>query len=53
LAKESADLRHDVWKLALQRATGQTADASKLTLKKRELARALTILGERRRAANR
>lgn len=47
LAKEADELRRDVWKLKLQQATGQAADSTKLALKRRELARALTLIRQR------
>jgi len=47
LAKEADELRRDVWKLKLQQSTGQAADSTKLALKRRELARALTLIRQR------
>jgi large subunit ribosomal protein L29 len=50
LAKEEADLRNAVWKLKLQKGTGQIADPHKLETAKRDLARVLTVQGEREAA---
>ncbi len=47
LAREEQELRTAVWKLKVQRATGQTADANKLGIARRDLARVLTLLRQR------
>jgi len=52
LAQEEADLRNAVWKLKLQKGTGQIADPNKLEAAKRDLARAMTVLRERETAAD-
>ena len=43
LAREERALRDEVWKLRLQRATGQLADPHKVRRTRRELARVLTV----------
>jgi large subunit ribosomal protein L29 len=50
LVKEEADLRNAVWKLKLQKGTGQIADPHKLASAKRDLARVLTLQREREAA---
>lgn len=42
IANEEDDLRRAIWKLQLQRATGQAMDSNRLVLTRRELARLLT-----------
>jgi large subunit ribosomal protein L29 len=51
LAREERELRDEVWKLRLQRATGQLADPHKVRKTRRELARLLTVRRERELAA--
>ena len=46
LVKEEHELRTAVWKMQLQRATGQIADSNRLQVSKRDLARVLTIRRE-------
>lgn len=53
LDKESGAMRQEVWKLRLQKATGQAADSTKLALRRKDLARALTLIGQRKTAAER
>ncbi len=47
LAKEEAELRTAVWKMKLQKGTGQITDSLKLAATKRDLARLLTVRRER------
>lgn len=47
LTREEQELRTAVWKLKVQRSTGQTADANKLVIARRDLARVLTLLRQR------
>ena len=44
LRNEENDLRQAIWKLQVQRATGQIAEAGKLTQARRDLARVLTLV---------
>ena len=44
LRNEENDLRQAIWKLEVQRATGQIAEAGKLTTARRDLARVLTLV---------
>jgi large subunit ribosomal protein L29 len=55
LEKEEGELRDAVWKLKLQKSTGQAQDPNKLAGTKRDLARLLTVRRERElaRAASR
>jgi large subunit ribosomal protein L29 len=46
LDREEEALREEIWKLRLQRATGQLQDAFKVSRKRRDLARVLTIRRE-------
>ncbi len=50
LAKEERELRDQIWKLQLQRSTGQLGDPHKVVARRRDLARVLTVLRELRRA---
>ena len=50
LDKEAKGLREEIWKLRLQRSTGQLQDPHKVRRTRQELARVLTIKGERSRA---
>ena len=43
LRNEEHDLRQAIWKLQVQRATGQIAEGGKLTQARRDLARVLTL----------
>ncbi|HZN55386.1 MAG TPA: 50S ribosomal protein L29 [Candidatus Polarisedimenticolaceae bacterium] len=47
LDTEEAELRTAIWKMKLQKGTGQIADPLKLAVTKRDLARLLTVRGER------
>jgi ribosomal protein L29 len=47
LVTEEGDLRQAIWKLQLQRATGQSNDPNRLTISRRELARLLTVRRQR------
>ena len=46
LAKEELELRQEIWKLNLQRATGQLHDRQKVRVARRSLARLLTLRRE-------
>jgi len=48
LAKEEAELRTAIWKMKLQKGTGQITDPLRLALIKKDLARLLTVCRERR-----
>jgi large subunit ribosomal protein L29 len=47
LAKEEAELRIAIWKMKLQKGTGQITDPLKLAVIKKDLARLLTVHRER------
>jgi large subunit ribosomal protein L29 len=47
LGQEEQELRDAVWKLGLQKSTGQSQDPNKLRTTKRDLARLLTVRRER------
>ena len=47
LAKEEQALRDEIWKLRLQRATGQLQDSHKVRRTRHELARVMTVMRER------
>jgi ribosomal protein L29 len=47
LAKEEAELRTAIWKMKLQKGTGQITDPLRLAVIKRDLARLLTVRRER------
>jgi large subunit ribosomal protein L29 len=47
LAQKTRDLREEVFRLKLRRATGQVENRMTLRIARRDLARALTIQGER------
>ena len=51
LAKEEAELRTAIWKMKVQKGTGQITDPLKLAVTKRDLARLLTVRREREAAA--
>jgi large subunit ribosomal protein L29 len=51
LAKEEAELRTAIWKMKLQKGTGQITDPLKLAVTKKDLARLLTVRRERDRRA--
>jgi len=46
LAREELELRQEIWKLNLQRATGQLHDQHKVRRARRSLARLLTVQRE-------
>jgi large subunit ribosomal protein L29 len=48
LHKEQQALREEIWKLRLQRSTGQLQDSHKVRLTRHELARVLTVMRERK-----
>jgi len=48
LVKEEAELRTAIWKMKLQKGTGQITDPLKLAVIKRDLARLMTVCRERR-----
>ena len=43
LDKEARELREEIWKLRLQRSTGQLQDAGKVRRRRHDLARVLTV----------
>lgn len=47
LAAEEAELRTAIWKMKVQKGTGQVTDPLRLTVTKRDLARLLTARRER------
>ena len=47
LAKEETELRTAIWKMKLQKGTGQITDPLRLAVIKRDLARLLTVFRER------
>ena len=49
LDKEVTALREEIWKLRLQRSTGQLQDSNKVRRTRRDLARVMTIKRERAR----
>jgi len=53
LDKEELELREEVWKLRLQRTTGQLQDPYKVRQARRNLARLLTVRREQALAATR
>ncbi len=46
LSKEELELREEIWKLRLQRSTGQLQDTGKVRRKRHDLARILTVRRE-------
>ena len=48
LEREEDELREEIWKLRLQRATGQLQDPRKVQRTRHELARLLTVRNEKR-----
>ncbi len=44
--KEERELREEIWKIRLQRSTGQLQDTGKVRRKRHELARVLTVRRE-------
>lgn len=51
LAKEEAELRTAIWKMKVQKGTGQITDPLRLAVTKRDLARLLSVRREREAAA--
>ena len=51
LAKEEDGLREEIWKLRLQKPTGQLQDPNRVTRARKDLARVLTVARERQLAA--
>ena len=47
LAKEESGLREEIWKLRLQKATGQLDQPMKLRTMRRDLARVKTVLRQK------
>lgn len=47
LARDARELRNEIWKLQVQRTTGQVQDPEGVRRARRSLARALTVLRER------
>ena len=47
LTKEEAELRTSIWKMKLQKGTGQITDPLRLAVIKKDLARLLTVRRER------
>jgi ribosomal protein L29 len=50
LVKEEAELRTAIWKMKVQKGTGQITDPLRLAVTKRDLARLLTVRREREAA---
>jgi large subunit ribosomal protein L29 len=50
LETKEADLREQIFRLRVQKATGQLAQPAKIGNLRRDLARVKTILGQRRRS---
>ena len=46
LSKEERELREEIWKIRLQRSTGQLQDTGKVRRKRQDLARVLTVRRE-------
>ena len=46
LNKEELELREEIWKIRLQRATGQLQDLGRVQRKRHDLARILTVRRE-------
>ncbi len=51
LLKDEEDLRTQIFKLRFQQSTGQAENPQRLRGVRRDLARVLTILGEKRRSS--
>ena len=47
MTREEADLRAEIWKMQVQRGTGQATDPLKIGESRRNLARLLTVRRER------
>jgi large subunit ribosomal protein L29 len=52
LKSELADLRKEQFNLRFQRASGQLENTSRVRAVRRDIARIMTVLGERQRAAS-
>ena len=52
LLREEAELRTAIWKIKVQKGTGQITDPLRLAESKRDLARLLTVRRERAEAAS-
>jgi len=52
LRQQEEDLRAQIFKLRFQQATGQAENPQKIGLARKELARVLTVLGERSAAGS-
>jgi ribosomal protein L29 len=52
LVKEEAELRTAIWKMKVQKGTGQITDPLRLAVTKRDLARLLTVRREREAAGS-
>ena len=50
LDQEEVALREEIWKLRLQRTTGQLQDPWKVRIARRKLARVMTVKSEQRSA---
>ncbi len=46
LSKEESELREEIWKIRLQRSTGQLQDTGKVRRTRQDLARVLTVRRE-------
>ena len=46
LSKEETELREEIWKIRLQRSTGQLQDTGKVRRTRHDLARVLTVRRE-------
>ena len=51
LTQELGDLRKEVFNLRFQRASGQLENTARFRTVRRDIARIMTVLGERRRTA--
>lgn len=47
LRKEEIELREEIWKLCLQRSTGQLQDSHKVRRTRHDLARVLTVMNQK------
>jgi large subunit ribosomal protein L29 len=52
LKSELAELRKEQFNLRFQRASGQLENTSRVRVVRRDIARIMTVLGERQRAAS-
>ena len=51
LTQELGDLRKEIFNLRFQRASGQLENTARVRTVRRDIARIMTVLGERRRTA--